>query len=520
MEQGLDDEVREGGARGARWRRAGPTRLISSAWRKRSVQAQVEVAELVANEDLRPLPQTADAIRRDSLRRRGLAVADLLALALAYAAMASIFSPQLAFEAERLPLLVAFPLWVLLNKLLGLYDADANLIHKSTLNELPRIVQSVLLGTGFIFLLGPLAGVPVSRVGTIGFIPLAIVLDTVLRYGVRRVAQGRLPAERCLIIGSGPVAHSVARKIESHEEYGAQVIGLADLRDEGSGVRDEKAFWLERPTDLAEVCRRNGVERIILAYCNMTPEQQLEAIQTGKLLGLKISVLPRLFEVTGPAVEVDGIEGMTLLGLRGFTRTRSSMLLKRMIDVTVSSVGLVLLPPLLAAVAVAIKLTSRGPVLYAQSRVGRHNRPFRLLKFRTMVEGADAAKADLDHLNEAYRPMFKIGDDPRVTRVGRFLRRTSLDELPQLWNVLKGEMSLVGPRPLVPAEDGHVIGWHRERLKLTPGLTGPWQVMGRTAIPFDEMIQLDYLYVAEWSLWNDFKLLIRTAPVVLAARGQ
>jgi exopolysaccharide biosynthesis polyprenyl glycosylphosphotransferase len=298
------------------------------------------------------------------------------------------------------------------------------------------------------------------------------------------------------------------------------VVGLADVRDEESWDADDgDTAWLERPTDLADVCREKGVERLILAYCNMTPEQQLEAVQTGKLLGVKISVLPRLFEVTGPAVEVDGIEGMTLLGLRGFARTKSSMFLKRVIDVMASVVGLFVLLPLLAGVAVAIKLNSKGPVLYAQARVGRHNRPFRLYKFRTMVAGADASKADLAHLNEARRPMFKIGDDPRITRVGRFLRRTSLDELPQLWNVLKGEMSLVGPRPLVPDEDAHVIGWHRERLKLTPGLTGPWQVLGRTAIPFDEMIQLDYLYVAEWSLWNDFKVLARTVPVVLRARG-
>ena len=143
-----------------------------------------------------------------------------------------------------------------------------------------------------------------------------------------------------------------------------------------------------------------------------------------------------------------------------------------------------------------------------------------MLKFRTMVHGADGLKDELAHLNELDGPMFKIADDPRVTAIGRVLRRLSLDELPQLWNVLRGEMSLVGPRPLVPSEDDHVIGYHRERLDLTPGLTGPWQVLGRTNIPFAEMVKLDYLYVAEWSLWNDIKILMRTGRVVLRAEGR
>jgi lipopolysaccharide/colanic/teichoic acid biosynthesis glycosyltransferase len=160
------------------------------------------------------------------------------------------------------------------------------------------------------------------------------------------------------------------------------------------------------------------------------------------------------------------------------------------------------------------------PALVRQRRVGRDGAPFTMFKLRTMVVGADEMKAELAHLNEmSDGPMFKISDDPRVTPVGRFLRKTSIDELPQLWNVLCGRMSLVGPRPLVPDENEHIIGRHRARLDLTPGLTGPWQVMGRNAIPFDEMVKIDYLYVAEWSLWHDVKLLVRTLPVVIGRQG-
>jgi lipopolysaccharide/colanic/teichoic acid biosynthesis glycosyltransferase len=179
-----------------------------------------------------------------------------------------------------------------------------------------------------------------------------------------------------------------------------------------------------------------------------------------------------------------------------------------------------LLAPLFAVIAVAIKLTSQGSVFFLQERVGRGNRVFHMWKFRTMVRGARHQQADLAHLNEMEGgAMFKIADDPRITPVGRILRRASLDELPQLWNVLRGEMSLVGPRPLVPAENDQVMGWHRTRLDLTPGLTGPWQVMGRNAIPFQEMVKLDYLYVTDWSLWSDIKLLLRTLPVVVGRRG-
>lgn len=186
-----------------------------------------------------------------------------------------------------------------------------------------------------------------------------------------------------------------------------------------------------------------------------------------------------------------------------------------------AAAGLLLLSPVLLAAAIAIKLTSPGPVLFAQERMGRGHRPFRMLKLRTMVQDAEAQKAGLRHLNEmaADGPMFKMARDPRITRVGGLLRRTSLDELPQLVNVLRGEMSLVGPRPLVLDEDDHVIGWHRERLELKPGLTGPWQVLGRNAIPFEEMVKLDYLYVAGWSLFTDVKLILRTLPVVLGRRG-
>jgi lipopolysaccharide/colanic/teichoic acid biosynthesis glycosyltransferase len=173
---------------------------------------------------------------------------------------------------------------------------------------------------------------------------------------------------------------------------------------------------------------------------------------------------------------------------------------------------------MLAWIAVTIKLTSPGPVLFRQRRVGRNGRVFEMLKFRTMVDGADAQKEALKSLNEAHG-LFKIADDPRITKVGRFLRRASLDELPQLFNVLRGEMSLVGPRPLVTDEDSEIEGWRRRRLVVPPGMTGFWQLLGSSRVPRDEMVKIDYLYGANWSLWVDVKILLRTLPHVLARRG-
>jgi lipopolysaccharide/colanic/teichoic acid biosynthesis glycosyltransferase len=207
-----------------------------------------------------------------------------------------------------------------------------------------------------------------------------------------------------------------------------------------------------------------------------------------------------------------------MLGVRRFGLTRSSMALKRMFDLAGSAVMLLAVAPIMAAVALAVRLDSHGPILFRQTRIGRDGKPFEIFKFRTMVPDAEARKQELAHLNET-EGLFKIAHDPRITRIGAWLRRTALDELPQLLNVARGEMSLVGPRPLVVDEDAKVEGLDRSRLHLTPGMTGHWQILGSARIPLHEMVGIDYLYVANWSLWTDLKILLRTVPYVLARRG-
>jgi exopolysaccharide biosynthesis polyprenyl glycosylphosphotransferase len=264
----------------------------------------------------------------------------------------------------------------------------------------------------------------------------------------------------------------------------------------------------------------NAVERVIIAPGHDGEEEILDAIRVIKALGIKVSVLPRLLEVVGSSSSFDDVNGMWLLGVRHFGLSRSSETLKRLTDVMGAGLLLIVLLPLFVMLALAVKLTSRGPVFFSQKRIGRKGEVFKMLKFRSMVVGADTAKEALRALNEAEGGLFKIGEDPRITRVGRLLRRTSLDELPQLLNVLVGEMSLVGPRPLVPDEDALIEGWQRRRLAVKPGMTGLWQIFGSARIPMQEMVKIDYIYGANWSIWLDMKILLRTIPYILGRNGQ
>ncbi len=233
-------------------------------------------------------------------------------------------------------------------------------------------------------------------------------------------------------------------------------------------------------------------------------------------------MVPRLYELVSPGVGLHTVQGIPLVGLPQLSLSSSSQLMKRLLDVAVSSIALVILAPFFLVIAAAVKLDSRGPAFFRQTRMGSGGKPFTILKFRTMACDAEERKHEIAHLNQHHggdERMFKAPSDPRVTRVGAFLRRTSIDELPQLVNVLRGEMSLVGPRPLILEEDSHVLEWARERLRIKPGITGLWQVLGRSDIPFGEMVQLDYLYVTSWSLGGDVKIVAKTIPRVLLSRS-
>jgi exopolysaccharide biosynthesis polyprenyl glycosylphosphotransferase len=442
---------------------------------------------------------------REGLYRRVLALADALAAGIALVAVVVVW----AGARPGAWILVAMGLMVLVNKVGRLYERDELVMRKSTLDEAPALLQI----TGLFALIAWLGHHRV--LGGIDLRPqhvldlwIASFLAILAGRSIARALIGRFTApERCLVIGDRESIATVRRKLDESSVNARVVAGLPlDGRN-----RIE-------PEEFRQVAELEGVHRAIIAPGEVDTADTLDLIRTAKGAGVRVSVLPRLCEVVGSSVEFDDIEGLTMLGVRRFGLTRSSMLLKRSFDLIGASVMLLAVAPLMAIIALAVRLDSHGPVLFRQTRVGRDGHRFGIFKFRSMVVGADKQKSRLRHLNEA-DGLFKIAEDPRVTRVGRMLRRTSLDELPQLLNVWRGEMSLVGPRPLVVDEDAKVEGHDRARLHLTPGMTGHWQILGSARVPLHEMVGIDYLYVANWSLWTDVKILLRTVPYVLSRRG-
>ena len=413
--------------------------------------------------------------------------------------------------------LVTVPVIIVIGKVIGIYDQRESAVRKSTLDEAPALFQLATLFAVIAWLINGMVITHTSdrRELLVDWIVLALLLP-VLRWVARSLVRHATPAERCLIVGHGPTCERIQTKLAGKTALHAQVVALVPL--EGLDDERESMIVLSDQHDLAALADAYSIDRIIIAPERADADEVLNVIRAATSLGVKVSVVPRLLEVVGSSAGFDDVEGVPLLSLRSVRLSRSSSLLKRAVDLTASVIGVVVLSPLLAAIAIAIKLDSRGPIIFRQVRIGRDGAPFEMLKFRTMIAGAHEQRAALGHLNEA-DGLFKIAADPRVTRVGGLLRRASLDELPQLWNVLRGDMSLVGPRPLVAEEDRRIEGWHRRRLQLTPGMTGHWQILGSARIPLHEMVKIDYLYVTNWSLWNDLKILLRTLAYVAARRG-
>ena len=360
-------------------------------------------------------------------------------------------------------------------------------------------------------------GVALSRREALILWVVLLVLLIVLRAAARAIVLRSVPAERCLFIGDQSSAATIRAKLSGHSGVNAEMV--AHLQPDDAHTWSVEGFSSQRLQEIRNLARSLDVHRAIVAPGSVDGGEMLDLVRTLKAVGVRVSVLPRLLEVVGSSVEFDDLHGVMVLGVRRFELSRSSAAVKRAFDLAGASLGLVAIAPVMLAIAVAIKLDSRGPVFFRQPRVGRHGRHFDMLKFRTMVQDADALKDSLRDRNEAQAGLFKIAADPRITRVGRILRKSALDELPQFLNILGGDMSLVGPRPLVIDEDQCIDGWHRRRLELKPGMTGPWQILGPARVPLREMGAIDYLYIANWSLWGDVKIILRTVPHVLGRRG-
>ena len=445
------------------------------------------------------------AARRDATSRRLLGLADVIGAAVA------LFLAQVIAGVDALPLYIylGIPVVVVISKAIGLYDRDELVIAKTTLTEAPALFQLATLYTLLITIVTQASGETLNPNAIVVLWAFLFVGVLCSRTVARRMARSLTPPEYCLVLGSSSQATGAQSKFACHDGLHARIVAYLPF--------EQFELSRPRPDSFARYIAERGIQRVIIASGD-SHERVVEAVRYFKARELKVSILPSLLEAVGTSVEFDEVHGTTFLGVRTFGLTRSSAVLKRALDVVGAAALLVLLSPLLIAMAIAVRLESRGPVLFKQTRVGRDGGHFTMLKFRTMSEGAEETRSMLDDLNET-AGLFKVADDPRITRVGRALRHSSLDELPQLVNVLRGEMSLVGPRPLVVDEDARVRGWHRNRLHLKPGMTGAWQIIGDARVPLEEMAIMDYLYIVNWSPWSDAKILLQTLQHVLGRRG-
>jgi exopolysaccharide biosynthesis polyprenyl glycosylphosphotransferase len=502
----------------------------------RAVTVEAEAGGSAAAAAALPLPlhvSRRDAPRRGPdqrgrVLRRLLLGADVIALCVAF--LVSEFAFGSLRPADVPVLLLTIPLWVLMAYGHRLYHLDSHRADYSAADEIGPILQMATLwswGALIAFSAIRPEHLPIERIAL--FWVLTVVALVAFRSVARAYARTQVwYLQNALVIGSRAQSAAIVRKVLRHPEWGINVV--ACIAPRGSGRLPGTATrvfdlvpLLPGDTDAASLIGQLDIDRVMLAPSLGDSRGRGDLVCELSELGVHVDLIPSWSDAVGARLQLHEMEGMPLLTLPRPSLGRSSLRLKRALDLALGIAALILLAPLLLVSALAIKLDSPGPVLFRQRRIGKGDRPFEVFKFRSMRVDADAHKDAVAELNfhggKNENGMFKIREDPRVTRVGRILRRYSLDELPQLFNILRGEMSLVGPRPLIENEDRQIEGRLRRRLDLTPGLTGLWQAHGRSEIPFEEMVNLDYLYVTNWSLWGDVKLLMRTCSAVVRGRG-
>ena len=347
----------------------------------------------------------------------------------------------------------------------------------------------------------------------IAFLSTARLMDRLWRGYLRRKGIG---LRRVLVVGEGSLGRMIMQNIVAQPELGYQIVGFVDEEPRQSIGRFE---FLGAIAEIPQLIWRHQIHEVIIALPAASHQKVTEILMACAKLNVEFRIVPDFYDLSLNQVDVAEINGIPLIGLREASLPGSGQMIKRVLDVAIASIAVVVLSPLMLLIAIAIKIESPGPVIHKQTRIGRWGKPFDFYKFRSMRDRADQELDQLINQNEASGPIFKIRNDPRRTRVGRWLRRTSLDEIPQLFNVLRGDMSLVGPRPPFPWEVAKYADWHRRRLQVYPGITGLGQVSGRSDLPFDETALLDIWYIENWTLGLDLKILLRTLPAVISGNG-
>ncbi|MCC7161115.1 MAG: undecaprenyl-phosphate glucose phosphotransferase [Anaerolineae bacterium] len=350
---------------------------------------------------------------------------------------------------------------------------------------------------------------------------LIVILLTLSRVITRmvlgRLRQRGIGVDHALIIGAGEIGRAIMRNVLAQPDLGYHIEGFVDDDPTKAVIGN---FQLLGGTDqLPRILRQHKIDEIIITLPWHARDKIVRIMVDAETTGARVKIVPDLFQLSLSKIAVDAVGGIPLIGVKDASISVGALSTKRVMDVLLSIMIFVLLLIPMGVIALLIKSTSEGPVIFKQQRVGRGGKLFTAYKFRTMRVGADDEQESLQHLNEASGPLFKIRNDPRMTPVGKWLRRTSFDEFPQVLNVLRGDMSLVGPRPPLPNEVAQYEEWHKRRLDVAPGVTGLWQVSGRSELTFDEMVMLDLYYIENWSPWLDLWILIKTIPALLTARG-
>lgn len=392
------------------------------------------------------------------------------------------------------------------------WNRDIKLID-DTLTAAKAVAFSFLLALGLIFFLK--TSIIYSRVLILVLAILMVVsflASRFLRLGVLLLLKRTTHFDKnVLIVGAGRVGEQIRDHLNANKTGRSRFIGFLDDYKRGRQI-------LGSIPDIERLVQKHKIQEI---YITIPSERGLinKMIASVRKYDVEIKIIPELFELVTSSVSFDHAFDYPCIEIVRTPLRGLNWFMKRSADFIVSAIGIILISPILLLVALAIKLDSKGPLLIKQKRIGKNGAPFHMLKFRSMVANAEALKASLQHKNEAVGPVFKIKNDPRITRVGRFIRKYSLDELPQLFNVLLGQMSIVGPRPPLPSEVEQYTDYQWRRFDVRPGITGLWQVSGRSDLPFEEWVKLDIYYIERWSLALEFKILLKTIPVVLKGEG-
>jgi len=437
----------------------------------------------------------------EPLLRRMLALGDLLAVAVAAVFVGLWGSGWTA----ALLLVFSAPIWIVTAKLAGLYDRDHRTLRHLTVDELPWLMVWTLSSTALLtLLLAPFPALDPSSNDRLLVWGTVLALGFIFRATLRGVWRRTTPPQQVLIVGEGPLAQAVVRKLELfpdiHAEIRSRIPSCAELHER-----------------LHEVI--GAVDRIIIACSELNESLLEELLPVCRVNGVRLTIVPPTRGMFGTATHLTHIADLPLLDYNTWDISRTTVALKRVFDIAVALVALVVTLPLFLLVGLATLLDSGLPIFFRQTRGGERARPFQMLKFRTMVRDAEARLPELVRFDELADPMFKLKADPRVTRVGRVLRRTSIDELPQLINVLRGDMSIVGPRPEQLDLVERYAPEHQFRVQVKPGITGPMQVYGRGELTFEERLAVEREYVENLSLARDVRIVLMTLPAVFGKRG-